>query len=51
MAGIPEILIFLSVLMILGVFVALIHSWLSKDSQETGAGEKRDRSSTEAAGI
>ena len=43
----PEILIFLSVLVILGVFIAFIHSWLSKDSQETEAADKRGRLSTE----
>jgi hypothetical protein len=48
MAGIPEILIFLSVLVILGVFIAFVHSWLRKDSQETETADKRDRSSTEA---
>ena len=46
MAGIPEILIFLGVILIICVFIAFIHAWLSKDSQEIGAGEKRVRSAT-----
>ena len=47
MAGIPEILIFLGVIGLVCGFIAFVHAWLSKDSQETGAGEKRDRAATE----
>jgi hypothetical protein len=47
MAGIPEILIFLGVIVILCVFIAFIHAWLSKESQPTSAGEKRERYSTQ----
>ena len=43
MAGIPEILIFLAVIGLVCGFIAFIHAWLSKDTPETGAGEKRDR--------
>ena len=47
MAGIPEILIFLAVIGLVCGFIAFVHTWLSKDSQATGAGEKRDGSDTE----
>jgi len=47
MAGIPEILIFLAVIGLVCGFIAFVHAWLSKDSQATGAGEKRDRAVAE----
>jgi hypothetical protein len=47
MAGIPEILIFLAVIGLVCAFIAFVHAWLSKDTPETGAGEKRDRAVTE----
>jgi len=47
MAGIPEILIFLAVIGIVCAFIAFVHAWLSKDTSETGDGEKRDRAATE----
>ena len=47
MAGLPEILIFLGVIGLVCAFIAFVHAWLSQDSQETGAGGKRDRAATE----
>jgi len=47
MAGIPEILIFLGVIVIFCVFIAFIHSWLGRESLLTGAGGKREHSSSE----
>jgi len=50
MAGIPEILIFLGVIGLVCGFIAFVHAWLSKDSQETGTGEKRDRATEDESG-